>query len=272
MVQTLIAPTATPTPTTLPTETPRPTDTPAPTDTPDLKATATAACILDSALEQGAQGEGPDFSLGPSARFEQTWRLLNSGNCSWPPGTRLVLIAGEKMDGEEQIDVGSAVPGETREVTILLRAPRTPGTFTATWQLQTASGEGFGAEFPLQVRVVPPPTVPPTDTPEPTVTPPPTATPSRSLEMSIPVLLKDSCWANSDAGTWGGTLAWSAWGGTGTYQYYFAEIDPNFELSSPAYEFRGQIGKAWIGTLYTVSGDEMVYFDRYVPPSECEPE
>jgi hypothetical protein len=87
--------------------------------------------------------------------------------------------------------------------------------------------------------------------------------------MSVPSILPGSCWLDSNTGRWGATLVWSAWGGTGTYEYYAEDVKPEFKLPAPSYDFSSQVQHRWPGSLYTVSGSEVVKQDRWVEPSEC---
>lgn len=260
---TLIAPTSTRT------ATPTPTHTATPTATPDETAIAFAACNFDATLDQHVT-YGPGTFIGPDTPFQKTWRLRNSGDCDWPEGIVLAFISGEPMGAKEQVAVESVPPDETTDVSIAMRSPSANGNYTANWQLEIAEGQPVGEEFTVQINVGPTPTPRPTNPPPPTATPPATATPAGPLEMSIPSILAKTCWFEPDDGTWGGTLAWSAWGGTGNYEYYFAEISPEFKLEGSIFEFQSQSGKTWSGTFYTVSGGEIVKSDRFVQPDECE--
>jgi hypothetical protein len=259
---TLIAPTPTGTPA------PTPTDTPPPTDTPDQTAVALANCTFDATLDEHVTIR-PGQYLRAGASFEKTWRLRNSGDCAWPAGTTLIFVSGDQMGAEDEVEVEPIAPGETVDVSVAMRAPNANGSYAGAWQIVRPTDVSFGEEIAVQINVGPTPTPRATSTPRPTATPWATATPTGPLEMSIPSILGGSCWSDPNTGTWGATLAWSAWGGTGTYEYYFAEIRADFKLPGPEYPFTGQVTKPWSGTFYTVSGGVTVKQDRFIPPSEC---
>jgi hypothetical protein len=179
------------------------------------------------------------------------------------------------MRKEEQVEVKTVAPGESVEVSLVLNAPNANGAYSAIWQLQKPDGESFGEEIVLEILVGPTPTPQPTFTPRPTFTPQPTPTPqatptvSGPLEMSVPSVLVGSCWLDPNTGRWGGTLVWSAWGGTGVYEYYAEGLGPEFKLEGPSHDFSSQVNHRWPGSLYTASGDQVVKVDRWVEPSEC---
>ena len=83
-------------------------------------------------------------------------------------------------------------------------------------------------------------------------------------------ILWGPCWRDSTAGTWGGTLVWSAFGGAGGYEYYFHQISPENKLAGPSYNFSGQVDKPWGGRFWTVSGGESVFADAYVQEADCD--
>jgi serine/threonine protein kinase len=260
----------TPTPSATPTAstTPSATSTPLPTDTPDLTATAAAACVYDAALE-GHVTIRPWQFVPPGTPFDKVWRLSNTGDCPWPLGSKLTFISGAQLGALDAVDVELAGPGEEVDVSVSMRAPNANGGYAGVWQLHTSVGEGFGEEITVEINVGPTPTPRPTNTPLPTGTPLATATPVGPLEMSVPSILPGSCWLSSDTGRWGGTLVWSAWGGTGEYEYYANDVKPEFMLTAPSYEFSSQVNHRWPGALYTVSGGDTVKVDRWVEPSEC---
>jgi tRNA A-37 threonylcarbamoyl transferase component Bud32 len=265
-VDAIIATQSAPPPTETPTRTP--TNTPTPTTTPDQTAAALAACTFDATVEDHLNVYlGRHFA--PGTPFEKTWRLLNSGDCDWPGGTALVFISGNQMGAEDSVEVGSVPVGETVDVSVDMRAPNADGSYAATWQLARPTDVPFGEEIPVQINVGHTPTPRPTNTPRPTPTPLATATPTGPLEMSIPSILSGSCWLDPNTGRWGATLVWSAWGGTGNYEYYAEGIGPEFRRDGPSYDFSSQVDHRWPGTLYTKSGDEVVKRDRWVEPSEC---
>lgn len=128
-------PTATqvpPTPTLVPTATPVP-----PTATPSIPCNQ-ADFIADVTV--------PDGSIAtPGMYFSKTWRLRNSGSCTWTSGYDLVFSSGDSLGGPyEQALPGSVAPGQVVDLTVNLTAPGRDGSFRGYWRLRDASGTLFG--------------------------------------------------------------------------------------------------------------------------------
>jgi hypothetical protein len=156
--QTATAPTSTPistetaTPTSTPTETPTGTPTPTPTVTP----TATvpppvvqqqfAPCYSAAFIEDVTVPDGTEFSADSS--FGKTWRLQNTGSCTWTTAYQLVFDGGDHMSGPDSINLTSTVfPGQTIDVSAEMRAPSDSGTYTGNWILQAPDGTNFGPDL-----------------------------------------------------------------------------------------------------------------------------
>jgi hypothetical protein len=100
-----------------------------------------------------------DFQVAPGAVFSKTWRLINSGTCSWSPDYNLVLVDGDKLNTEEVIQViADVTPGETIDLTAQLTAPFKPGTYRGEWMLRDSDGRLFGfgtlANKPIWFQIV----------------------------------------------------------------------------------------------------------------------
>ncbi len=125
----------------------------------------------------------PDGTLfGPGISFPKTWRLQNTGTCSWTPSYKIVFVSGNRMGAASSIALPSTVlPGQVVDLTLNLTAPTTPGSYRGFWILENANGLRFGigpnGDQPwwVDIRVTggtPTPTLPgaPSDTPTPTPT------------------------------------------------------------------------------------------------------
>jgi len=116
--------------------------------------------------------------------FTKTWRLQNTGTCDWDSTYTLKFVGGDKLEGPEAVALSGAVgPGEAVEISITLRSPSPPGTYTGRWRLTNAKGEGFGTNgAPITVVIVVPATPTPTFTPA-----PPTATATGTATATVTV-------------------------------------------------------------------------------------
>ncbi len=89
----------------------------------------------------------PDNSvLSPGEEFTKTWRLQNSGTCSWNPDYDVVFDRGDSLGGPASaaLTQGTVAPGETVDVSVGLKAPDEPGTYQGYWKLRNPAGQIFG--------------------------------------------------------------------------------------------------------------------------------
>jgi hypothetical protein len=145
-----------------PTLTLAPTSTPQPTSTAIVLPTATAtsalpcnqaAFVTDVNIPDGTQ-------LTANTQFSKTWRIKNTGRCTWTTDYALVYDSGNGMSGPaEQKLTAQVLPGQTVDITVLLRAPANPGSYRGHWKLRNASGVLFGLginnqTFYVDIKVV----------------------------------------------------------------------------------------------------------------------
>ena len=133
--------TATQADTLLPTETqtPQPTSTtiPPPTITP----------IPCDHITWGKDVTIPDGTeMVPGEIFTKIWRLKNTGTCTWTSGYTLVFESGESMGAPPatQITTGTVPPGSEVDISIVLEAPVSSGTFQGYFKLRSTEGNVFG--------------------------------------------------------------------------------------------------------------------------------
>ena len=140
--------TPSPTNTTEPTETPTATNTPNVTNTPPATSGPSAGGGCD-AMQFVTDVTVPDGEQkAANATFVKTWRLRNSGTCTWSTGYSVVFVSGNAMGGPAtQALTGSIVPGSTVDISVNLTAPGTNGKYTGYWALRNASGQNFGSFF-----------------------------------------------------------------------------------------------------------------------------
>jgi len=102
--------------------------------------------------------DGSTFSAG--IQFTKTWRIKNTGTCTWTPEYAVVFDSGDAMDGPAAQTIGTSVtPGQTIDVSITLRAPGQPGTFRGYYKMRNAAGVIFGLgsgseKFYVEIKVI----------------------------------------------------------------------------------------------------------------------
>ncbi|HSB89380.1 MAG TPA: NBR1-Ig-like domain-containing protein [Anaerolineales bacterium] len=139
------------------TDTPSPTTPPA-SPTPAPSATNTPGCTDISTFVSDVTI--PDnTSKSPGAAFEKTWRLRNTGSCTWTGEYDIVFIDGNIMGGPSSAPLpGTIAPGSTVDVSVDLVAPAGNGTHKGNWRLRNDKGVLFGVTFYVQIIVGPTPT------------------------------------------------------------------------------------------------------------------
>ena len=86
--------------------------------------------------------------------FEKTWRIQNTGTCTWDEGYQLVFVSGDRaLDPSSFAISGSVASGATTDVTVELTAPTDDGTYTANYRMQTDAGEFFGETIYVRIKV-----------------------------------------------------------------------------------------------------------------------
>ena len=142
-----------------------PTLTPVPafeiTSTPDPLATNSAPVIgapgCTVSIRLAAESPPDNTLMKPGEYFWKTWSLENTGSCTWDSSYKLIFTNGELMGGLTSYPLPEVVaPGETKDISIYLKAPDTEGTFTGYWLIQTPWNEYFGAGTgnPFYVQIV----------------------------------------------------------------------------------------------------------------------
>ena len=95
--------------------------------------------------------------LRPGQAFTKTWRLRNTGSCTWSSGYQLIRDSGDALGGPAGVGLPLAVAhNATVGISVQLVAPSVPGAYAGFWQLQDADGRRFGPTITV-VIVVPDP-------------------------------------------------------------------------------------------------------------------
>ena len=170
--QTLAAaalPTGTLTPTVTITVTPAPTATSGtPTATqivyvPPVQPAATAAITATGAVgcNNAAFVEDVTISdktkIAPGATFTKTWRIKNTGTCTWNGNFKFTFVSGQLFGSDTTKIRRNVAPGATTDFSLSMTAPTTAGTYSSSWRMANENGVLFGSTFDVQI-VVPSPT------------------------------------------------------------------------------------------------------------------
>lgn len=135
-----------------------PTETSAPvaTDAPTAAASPTASTCDNSAfINDASVPDGTTMTAGQD--FIKTWKVKNTGTCTWTTGYSLVFGYSnpprETMGGVTTQLTAEVAPGSDAEISINLKAPLKPGTYSGYWKLANNNGYPFGEYFTVVIIV-----------------------------------------------------------------------------------------------------------------------
>jgi len=96
--------------------------------------------------------DGTPFA--PGTYLQKTWRIRNTGDCTWDASYRLTFLSGDRMSGPRSAPLGETVqPGEEADLSILLMAPAEAGTYRGQWTLFAPVGTPFGTRPYVSIAV-----------------------------------------------------------------------------------------------------------------------
>ncbi len=93
--------------------------------------------------------------------FTKTWRLKNTGSCTWTSGYQLIFDHGDQMSGPaaQPLTGGAISPGQGVDISVNLASPAAAGTYKGYWQIRDQNGVVFGTNtgaFWVQIITIPP--------------------------------------------------------------------------------------------------------------------
>jgi hypothetical protein len=104
----------------------------------------------------------PDNSpVAPGENFVKTWRLENTGNCTWDDRYSIVFERGDLLGGPAAAPLTTVAvpPGGMVDISLALKAPTDPGVYQGFWKLRNPAGQVFGLgenadkDFWVKIRV-----------------------------------------------------------------------------------------------------------------------
>jgi hypothetical protein len=165
-----------------PTLTPTPLFTNTPTLPPATEVTPTATVQQCEGLTFVEDVTIPDNTqMAVNQNFTKTWRVQNTGSCTWITTFYLGFAYGEQMAGQARVPLKSAVAaGQTADLSVSLTVPNKTGKLTGVWSLFDDKGNTIGKNLTVVIDVGVPsstPTAGPTATATSASTETPTPTP-----------------------------------------------------------------------------------------------
>jgi hypothetical protein len=88
--------------------------------------------------------DGAEIEAG--VEFTKTWRLQNTGTCTWNAEYAIVFERGDALGGpaSKSLTTEPVPPQAEVDVSVSLIASNTPGTYQGYWRLRDPSGQKFG--------------------------------------------------------------------------------------------------------------------------------
>lgn len=103
----------------------------------------------------------PDGSvMQPGQAFTKTWRIENSGDCTWGAHLKLRHVAGERLASADEVAIPPTEPGQTVDLSIDMQAPEEPGSYRSDWRLCASPDACFGPAIYVEIVVGEPTTAP----------------------------------------------------------------------------------------------------------------
>lgn len=155
--------------------------------TQDPNCTSEALFVADMTIPDNT-------TLSAGEAFVKTWKVRNTGTCTWNESYSLIFSNGDQMSSPLSIPLSETAPEETLQISVDLIAPMTNGAFTGIYQLKNANGEVFniGALDHIWLKIIvengtvilPPTSAVPVNT----SAPPETCTPDRNAAYESEIL------------------------------------------------------------------------------------
>jgi len=139
-----------------PTFTPEPpTSIPAITGTPVVTVTGTVAGAACDNSQYISDVTIPDNTqMQPGEKFTKTWKVKNTGTCTWSTAYSLVYGGyADKLGAQTTALTAEVAPGQEADVSIDMVAPTKAGNYVSAWRISNAQNFPFG-EFLTVVIVV----------------------------------------------------------------------------------------------------------------------
>ena len=112
-------------------------------------------------------------TIAAGQNFTKTWKVSNTGSCTWTATYQLVFVSGDSLGGKAT-PIGVVVkPGEAASVSVILTSSSATGNLTGIWRLSNDKSQPFGDRLTVVVNSSGATTG--TVTPTPTRTPTPAA-------------------------------------------------------------------------------------------------
>ncbi|GAB2289462.1 hypothetical protein Dimus_023771 [Dionaea muscipula] len=95
--------------------------------------------------------------IAPKTPFTKIWRMRNIGKDSWPRGTQLLWIGGDKFSDVDAVEMKLPLEGlpvdSELDVAVDFTAPELPGRYISYWRMASPSDQMFGQRVWVLIQV-----------------------------------------------------------------------------------------------------------------------
>ena len=110
-----------------------------------------SSCLNSTLVEDVTIPSGTEMNTNQT--FTKTWRIKNTGTCSWSTDFKLVFVGGDTLGSDTTKIRQNIGPGANLEISLDMTAPSTTGIISSAWQLASESGQLFGELFSFSITV-----------------------------------------------------------------------------------------------------------------------
>ena len=118
----------------------------APTPTPANTCMNGMVYVADVSIPDGT-------GMNQGAGFRKTWRVKNTGSCTWDSNYSFIFVSGAQMGGRNINIPGIVGPNQTVDLSIDMTAPYADGIYQGYWQMRSPEGKNFGETIWVKIRV-----------------------------------------------------------------------------------------------------------------------
>lgn len=95
----------------------------------------------------------PGTVVNPGEEFLKTWKVQNTGSCEWAYNYTLIIVQDEYFDSSWGRLGRNVMPGDWAEVSVIVNAPQSAGTYSGYWRMSDPGGSAFGVTLELKIVV-----------------------------------------------------------------------------------------------------------------------
>jgi uncharacterized protein YkwD len=97
-----------------------------------------------------------DTPMQGGQAFTKTWRIKNTGTCTWNSSYHLAFASGDRMNAPVSVALDETPPGSTLDISLDLVAPYGNSRFTSVFQIEDPEGQAIpiGLDKILWVKII----------------------------------------------------------------------------------------------------------------------